>query len=111
MDFGSRFTADIENILKQESISYELVKHDYDFNLLTDDIAGIIITGSKDSVYDNGRRCDSRFLRTGLPVLGICYGHQLANDDFNGVVEKAKIAQMDIKVKMYVDIDNPIFTN
>lgn len=109
MDFGSRFTADIENILKQESISYELVKHDYDFNLLTDDIAGIIITGSKDSVYDNGRRCDSRFLRTGLPVLGICYGHQLANDDFNGVVEKAKIAQMDIKVKMYVDIDNPIF--
>ena len=109
MDFGSRFTSDIANTLKQLNIEYDLVKHDYDFSLLSEDIKGIIITGSHDSVYDNGRRCDSKFLRCNLPKLGICYGHQLVNDDFNGVVEKALHPEDDKKVEIEIEVDNPIF--
>lgn len=109
LDFESRFTNDIINILKQLNIDYELVKHDYDFSLLNEDIKGIIITGSHDSVYDNGRRCDSRFLRCGLPVLGICYGHQLVNDDFNGEVKKSLTPEIDKQAKIVIDVDNPIF--
>lgn len=109
MDFGSRFTADVEKRLKNLNIDYQLVKHDYDFSNFSDDIKGIIITGSHDSVYDNGRRCQKEFLRTKLPVLGICYGHQLANDDFNGTVEKAITPENDKCVVVSIDIDNPIF--
>lgn len=109
MDFGSRFTSDIENILKKLDINYDLVKHDYDFSLLNEDIKGIIITGSHDSVYDNGRRCDSKFLRCELPKLCICYGHQLSNDDFNGKVEKAINPEIDKKVEVEIEVDNSIF--
>lgn len=110
MDFGSRFTKDIQTILEKLNIPYEFVKHDYDFSLLSEDIKGIIITGSHDSVFDNGRRCDSRFLRTGLPVLGICYGHQLSNDDFGGEVIKSATPEDDVQAQLIIDVDNPIFS-
>ena len=109
MDFGSRFTEDIKNVLNELNISFDCVKHDYNFNELSNEIAGIIISGSKDSVYDNGRRCDGRFLRTGVPVLGLCYGHQLVNDDFGGEVAKAKVSEMDVQIEIEIDVDNPLF--
>lgn len=109
MDFGSRFTNDIKNILDELSIDYDFVKHNFDFSLLSKEVKGIIITGSHDSVYDNGRRCDSRFLRTGLPVLGICYGHQLTNDDFGGKVAKSNTPENDVQAKIFIDVDNRIF--
>lgn len=109
MDFGSRFTKDIERVLNKLSIPYELVKHDYDFSLLSSDIKGIIISGSKDTVYDGGRRCQSEFLRCNLPILGICYGHQLSNDEYNGEVARAEIPEMDKKVVINIDVDNPLF--
>lgn len=109
MDFGSRFTGDIQKILEKLSIPFETVKHDYEFSKISEEIKGIIITGSHDSVYDNGRRCDPKFLRTGLPVLGICYGHQLSNDDFNGEVKKSLTPENDVQAELIIDTDNPIF--
>lgn len=109
LDFESRFTSDIQKILEKLNIKYDLVKHDYDFSLLDKDVKGIILTGSHDNVYAGGRRCDSKFLRTGLPVLGICYGHQLSNDDFGGKVVKSQTPENDVQAKIIVDVDNPIF--
>ena len=109
MDFGSRFTADIEEKIKKLKIEYELVKHDYDFSSVDDEIKGIILTGSHDAVYDGGRRCQSEFMKSRIPVLGICYGHQLVNDEFGGTVEKAKTPESDKQVEIVIDVDNPIF--
>lgn len=109
MNFGSKFTLDIQKILEQLNINYQLVNHDYDFSNVNDEIKGIIISGSKDTVYDGGRRCDSRFIKSKIPVLGICYGHQLVNDEFDGIVSRAKISEMDKQVELIIDVDNPIF--
>lgn len=109
IDFESRFTNDIQNILEKLNIEYQLVKHDYDFSNLDEDIKGIILTGSHDSVYNGGRRCDSKFLRAGIPVLGICYGHQFANDDFNGEVALSSTPENDIQATVTIDVDNPLF--
>lgn len=109
IDFESRFTSEIQKVLERLNIEYDLVKHDYDFSLLDKNVRGIILTGSHDTVYAGGRKCDSRFLRSGLPVLGICYGHQLSNYDFGGRVEKSKTPEVDVQAKIIIDVDNPIF--
>ena len=50
---------------------------------------GVIISGGPASVYDSGSpTIDPALLRAGVPVLGICYGHQLMAHLLSGVVEK-----------------------
>jgi GMP synthase (glutamine-hydrolysing) len=46
--------------------------------LMVADYAGIILSGGPQSVYDpSALRIDREILKLDLPVLGICYGHQL----------------------------------
>jgi len=48
-----------------------------------------IISGGRCSVYESGSPdIDSAILHSGLPVLGICYGHQLIAHHLGGRVEK-----------------------
>lgn len=49
--------------------------------------AGIILSGGPASVYaDDAYRIDPEILDLGIPVLGICYGHQLIADALGGEV-------------------------
>ena len=51
----------------------------------------IILSGGPASVYDAGApRCDPAILRMGVPVLGICYGMQLACQILGATVERWK---------------------
>lgn len=109
LDFGSRLTKEVTEVLEQLNINFELHKHDYDFSNVNDEIKGIIITGSLDSVYDNGRRCQDEYVKSNIPVLGICYGHQLSNDILGGTVIKSPTPEMDKQVELTIDVDNPIF--
>jgi GMP synthase (glutamine-hydrolysing) len=50
---------------------------------------GLIISGGPASVYELGSPdIDPKVLATGIPVLGICYGHQLIAHHLGGVVKK-----------------------
>ncbi len=52
---------------------------------------GIVFTGGPHSVYaDAAPRCSEAVLKLGIPVLGICYGHQLLAFLAGGVVMPAK---------------------
>jgi GMP synthase (glutamine-hydrolysing) len=61
-----------------------------------DDVAGVVITGSTWSVYEEPRprwvrrEADviDRCIETGVPLLGICFGHQIINDVLGGVVRE-----------------------
>ncbi len=49
----------------------------------------IIISGGPSSVYDSGSpTIDPEVLKLGIPVLGICYGHQLMTHLLGGKVRK-----------------------
>ncbi|MCC6660077.1 MAG: glutamine-hydrolyzing GMP synthase [Phycisphaerales bacterium] len=51
---------------------------------------GLILSGGPASVYDTGApRCDPAIFDLGLPILGICYGMQLACQVLGAKVERA----------------------
>lgn len=53
-------------------------------------VRGLILSGGPSSVHEPGApRFDPRILEMGLPVLGICYGHQLLALHFGGDVRRS----------------------
>lgn len=80
LDFGGQYNQLIARRVRRENVFAEIKCHD---EISVDEIIGsgykgIIFTGGPNSVYDsNAPRFDSAILSIGVPVLGICYGHQL----------------------------------
>jgi GMP synthase (glutamine-hydrolysing) len=61
---------------------------------------GIVLSGGPSSVYLKGSpKPDKKIFEMGIPVLGICYGHQLIVDKFDG-----KIKRFDNKEYGYADL-------
>jgi GMP synthase (glutamine-hydrolysing) len=50
---------------------------------------GIIFSGGPASVYaKDSPKPDSKIFEAGIPILGICYGHQVIIDHFNGKIKR-----------------------
>ncbi len=55
---------------------------------------GIVISGGPRSVYESGApTVDPSIFELGIPVLGICYGHQLISHLLKGTVQKGLTAE------------------
>ena len=91
LDFGSQYAQLIARRVRELNVYSELVRHDIpaaELKALAP--KGIILSGGPASVYAAGApRCDPEIFRLGLPVLGICYGMQLACDSLGGDVKSA----------------------
>ncbi|MDA7752984.1 glutamine-hydrolyzing GMP synthase, partial [Candidatus Pelagibacter sp.] len=54
-------------------------------------IAGIILSGGPLNVYENDKfKFDKEILKLGIPILGICFGHQILSKLLGGKVKKSK---------------------
>jgi GMP synthase (glutamine-hydrolysing) len=78
LDFGSQYTQLIARRVREHHVYCEIVP----FNKIpevTDNIKGIILSGSPCSVLEEGAPdIDLDFLQgKNIPILGICYGAQL----------------------------------
>lgn len=88
LDFGSQYTQLIGRALREENVYCEILPFNKDFEI-TQDIKGIILSGSPFSVNDP-KPLKVNFQKfSGLPVLGVCYGAQLMAKTFGGRVEKS----------------------
>lgn len=69
---------------------------------------GIILSGGPSSVYDEGApRCDPGIFDLGIPVLGICYGMQLASQLMGAQVTRAEhreFGRADIEIRDDTDL-------
>lgn len=72
---------------------------------------GIILTGGPNSVYDPlSPSCDKELFALGIPILGICYGHQLLCHLLGGNVEKADLPEYG-DVEVAFTLPSPLFSS
>jgi GMP synthase (glutamine-hydrolysing) len=91
LDFGSQYAQLIARRVRRLRVYCEIVRHDI-APARVRELApmGLILSGGPSSVYEEGApKCDPEIFRLGLPVLGICYGMQLACEVLGGRVHNA----------------------
>ena len=90
LDFGSQYSHLICRRIRDASVRAELVPHDTPAAEIGPEARGIILSGGPASVYEDGAPLpDAGIFGLGVPVLGICYGHQVIVDRFGGKVKRA----------------------
>jgi GMP synthase (glutamine-hydrolysing) len=91
LDFGAQYAQLIARRVREQEVYCEIVRH----NITVEEILarkpkGLILSGGPSSVYEPAApRCDERLFQLGIPVLGICYGMQLACQILGGEVASA----------------------
>jgi GMP synthase (glutamine-hydrolysing) len=88
LDFGSQYAQLIARRVREQNVYCQILRHDISAERLKELAPrGIILSGGPASVYESGApRCDPDLFRIGIPVLGICYGMQLACEALGGKV-------------------------
>src|SRR5271157_3857784 len=100
LDFGGQYTHLIANRIRRLGVYSEIVQSDVPASQFSR-FKGIILSGGPHSVLDADRPgFDAGVLGLGIPVLGLCYGHQLMAQSLGGKVVAGKyreygIAQID----------------
>jgi len=111
LDFGGQYCHLIGRRIREQGVYSEIVSHDIspeEVKALNQkfNIKGLILSGGPSSVYEpNAPKLKPRILETDLPILGLCYGHQILAQLTNGKVEPAKCKEYGIA---YVIIDKPV---
>ena len=92
LDFGGQYTQLIARRVHECHVYSEVVPWNIPLkDLLARSPKGIILSGGPSSVHDpDAPRIDPELFSAGVPVLGICYGMQLAADLLGGKVERAR---------------------
>lgn len=88
VDFGAQYAQLIARRVREAHVRSEIVPR----SISADEIRerapiGLILSGGPASVYaEDAYRMDPGILELGIPILGICYGHQLLADMAGGEV-------------------------
>ncbi len=90
LDFGSQYSHLICRRIRDLSVYAELVPFDISYEKLEElQPKGIIFSGGPSSVYkENAPKPNEKIFDANIPILGICYGHQLIVDKFGGKVKR-----------------------
>jgi GMP synthase (glutamine-hydrolysing) len=111
LDFGGQYCHLIARRIREHGVYSEIVPHDISpeevaalnqkFN-----VKGLIFSGGPSSVYEaNAPKLHPRILDVNLPILGLCYGHQLLAQLTGSKVEPAACKEYGIA---QVSIDKPV---
>jgi GMP synthase (glutamine-hydrolysing) len=95
VDFGAQYARLIARRVREARVFSEIVPR----SITAAEVAGrapvgIILSGGPASVYaDDAYTLDPGILELGIPILGICYGHQLLAQMLGGVVARTGTAE------------------
>ena len=95
LDFGGQYNQLIARRVREAGVYCEIVPYDCSIERIKEkNPKGIIFTGGPNSVYgDDTPKADAKVFELGIPVLGICYGHQFMAHTLGGKVENAVVGE------------------
>jgi len=110
LDFGAQYSQLIARRVRECRVYSEIVPP----SITAEEIKkinpkAIILSGGPNSVFEEGSlKCDPEIFNLGIPILGICYGHQLISYMLNGEVRRGEKAEYG-KTELFVIDDSDIF--
>ena len=92
IDFGSQFTQLIARRIRELGVFSEIVSHKkIKTSGINQSVRGIILSGGPLNVYQiNKYSFDKKILELNIPILGICFGHQILSKLSGGRVRQSK---------------------
>ncbi len=92
VDFGSQFTQLIARRIRELGVFSEIISHKkIKSKINKNHIKGIILSGGPLNVYQSKKvRFNKEIFSWNIPILGICFGHQVISKELGGKVRKAK---------------------
>lgn len=108
LDFGSQYTHLISRRIRQLEVLAKIYPPDTDFSKVKN-IGGFVLSGGPRSIVkDKGLlRFDPGIFKTGVPILGLCYGHQLIATYLGGTLlsgDQGEYGQAELFVEEKEDI-------
>jgi len=108
LDFGGQYTHLIANRIRRLGVYSEILPTDIPAQKCAR-FKGIILSGSPHSVLAQQRPgFDPGVLELGIPVLGLCYGHQLIAQSLGGTVVAGKYREYG-SAQFCPDVSSPLF--
>ena len=111
LDFGGQYCNLIARRIREHSVYSEIVPCDITTKEIeemnkTMNVKGMILSGGPWSVYQEGApKFDPKILDMDIPILGLCYGHQMIAYFSDGKVEPGSKREYGIA---YVTINKPV---
>jgi GMP synthase (glutamine-hydrolysing) len=92
IDFGSQFTQLIARRIRELGVFSEIVSHKkIKTSGINQSVRGIILSGGPLNVYQIDKYSfDKKILELNIPILGICFGHQILSKLNGGSVRQSK---------------------
>jgi GMP synthase (glutamine-hydrolysing) len=93
VDYGGQYAHLIARRVRECRVYSEVVHGDNAYEEITSlppeiNVKGIVLSGGPMSVFsEDAPKFDSKLIELGVPILGICFGHQLLAHAFGGKVE------------------------
>ena len=108
LDCGGQYTKVIDRKIRELGVKSEIFPINVEPEKLAD-YQAIILSGGPNSVWsETALTYNPKILDLGLPVLGICYGMQLINQHFGGVVAPGLKTEFG-EEKISIDNKCPLF--
>jgi GMP synthase (glutamine-hydrolysing) len=109
LDFGSQYTQLIARRVRELNVYCEI--HPFNnFPQISDNIKGVILSGSPFSVRDAAAlNPELKDIKGNFPLLGICYGAQWLSHNFGGEVAASATREYGRAKLSFVDGEDPLF--
>lgn len=110
LDFGAQYSQLIARRVRECNVYCEIHPYNVSYEeIMAKEPKGIILSGGPASVYaDQAPRCDPRFFRSEVPVLGICYGMQLLAHELGGEITRVNKREYG-RTRLTIDDNRDLF--